>query len=494
VSASITHDTAKVTVTQLFINNTNCLIPKAGYTFPLPPESTVIDFSCRIGRDKVLIGKVKPKAAARETFEEAVRQDQTAGLLDQNSPELFTTTLGNIPADTRLKATLSFIVLLKRSLAGDNREAHMTFVLPMYIAPRYGTPPGDLSHLLGRSANLTGLSVSVDILAATNILALTSPSHINSDIQIGVATRQRWVDFVANLVTQDPRCAIVRLRDDTNYLHRDFTLDICTTSTAVPEKPFACLEKHPELPGQSALMVTIPPKYLIGPSREYPGGEIVFIADRSGSMSDKMDALKRAMEFFLAALPSGCSFNIWSFGTSFSPLWTHSQPYNAATRQTAQAHVMSQFHADLGGTQILNVLKKVVANRGGFANTDVIVLTDGQIWDLEDTIKFVKQTRLQTEGRVRFFSLGIGNAVSHELVEGIAKAGGGYAEVIQTASQGGWEGRILAVLDSAKEHHVFPSSITLEWGDENDEGMSNMVQATMNPHVKPLLTSHSAHP
>jgi len=44
-----------------------------------------------------------------------------------------------------------------------------------------------------------------------------------------------------------------------------------------------------------------------------------------------------------------------------------------------------------------------------------------------------------SEGMVRFFSLGIGAAVSYELVEGIAKAGGGYAEVITSASGGGWE-------------------------------------------------------
>lgn len=494
VNASITHDTAKVTVTQEFMNSTHSLIPKARYTFPLPPGSSVVDFSCRIGRDRLLRGKVKPKAAARETFQEAVRQNQAAGLLDQNSPELFTTTLGNLPADIPIKATLSFIVLLKHSLKRDSSGTHMTFVLPTYIAPRYGTAPSVIDHLLNRSASLATLSFSVDILAASGILALTCPSHTSSDIQIGVARHRRWNDFVANRVTPDFRYATVRLPDDTTCLDRDFTLDICITSAEVPERPFACLEKHPEFPGQSALMLTIPPKYLLGPSGEYPGGEIVFVADRSGSMRDKIDALKKAMEFFLAALPPGSSFNICSFGTYFTRLWSHSQPYNAANCQAAEAHVMTQFRADMGETKILGALKQVVASRGGFGNTDVIVLTDGQIWDLQETIEFVKQTRKDTAGQVRFFSLGIGNAVSHELVEGIAKAGGGYAEVIQTASRGGWEGRMLAILEAAKEPHAFPRWIGINWVDENDEGTSQYASSCpINTRHKPFDICSAAH-
>jgi hypothetical protein len=102
----------------------------------------------------------------------------------------------------------------------------------------------------------------------------------------------------------------------------------------------------------------------------------------------------------------------------------------SSSRHDAESYVTHEFKADLGGTNLLGALKKVVLSRVSFATTDVIVLTDGEIWDLDETVKFVKQTKLQSEGRVRFFSLGIGNAVSHELVEGIAKAGGGYAEVI----------------------------------------------------------------
>ncbi|KAK0627926.1 von Willebrand factor type A domain-containing protein [Immersiella caudata] len=466
IHASITHDTAKVTINQLFTNNTGSLIPRAGYTFPLPPGSTVDEFSCRIGRDKILKGKVKPKSDARDTFEEGVAQNRSAGLLQQNSSELFTTTLGNLQPDVQMKVTLSFIIILDSALSVESGKTRLTFKLPTYVAPRYGTPPGGVDRLLSRSATATSLSVSVDILAATRILSTTSPNFPETNIELGTTTRQQWVDFAARRSTMDVRCATARL--ETAFLDRDFVLQIFRVDES-PALPFACLETHPEFPDQSALMLTIPPNVILGSGGEYDGGEIIFVADRSGSMSDKIQALKSAMKFFLGGLPVNCNFNIWSFGSDFCSLWPRSRPYNSSSRRDAESHIACDFKADLGGTELLSALKGVAASRGGFATTDIIVLTDGQVWDPENTIEFVKQTRHQSEGRVRFFSLGIGNAVSHELVEGIAKAGGGYAEVIQTASQGGWEGSLVALLKAAAEKHVFPASISIKWGRADEE-------------------------
>src|SRR5579859_6672902 len=51
--ARIIQDTAKVTATQLFWNNTNSTIPKGSYTFPLPAGCTVTDFSCRVNTNRI---------------------------------------------------------------------------------------------------------------------------------------------------------------------------------------------------------------------------------------------------------------------------------------------------------------------------------------------------------------------------------------------------------------------------------------------------------
>jgi hypothetical protein len=103
----------------------------------------------------------------------------------------------------------------------------------------------------------------------------------------------------------------------------------------------------------------------------------------------------------------------------------------------------------MGGTELLPAIQAIVAARARDLMADVIVLTDGETWRLDETLGYIQKTRHITEGRVLFFVLGVGWAVSHALVDGIAKAGGGYAEVVQEASQGGWEDRVVSMAQAA---------------------------------------------
>lgn len=130
----------------------------------------------------------------------------------------------------------------------------------------------------------------------------------------------------------------------------------------------------------------------------------------------------------------------------------------------------------MGGTELLRALRTIVKARDPSRMTDILVLTDGEVWALDDTIDFVHDTRKDSKGMVRFFSLGIGNGVSHALVEGIAKAGGGYAEVIPAATQGGWEDRLVAMLRAALAAHLEPLRIELD-----DDGESVLPHSKGSP-------------
>jgi Mg-chelatase subunit ChlD len=455
VKALLIQDTARVSVTQLFVNNSGSRIPRASYTFPLPYSCTVIGFTCQVGRDRVLNGKVKPREEARASFEEATARDETAGLLDQHTTEVFTTTLGNIPRNARVKAEISFLSIIDYKFGDGHGLA--TFTLPTYIAPRYGNSPATLPQEESPLGNVRGLNVQIDILAAEEITTISSPSHIVS-IEMGVGDRvwQTWRDFIESGGRENPRCAIVRLDDAVSNLDRDFIVTIQTLPQQGIEMPSACVEQHPSFNNHRAVMLTIPERFMERSPTEVHSAEIVFVADRSGSMSDKIDAVKSAMNFFLRGIPQRKHFNIWSFGSGYESLWRSSIPYSESTLQEALAYVSRHFQADMGGTELLPVLNAVASRASNFQTTDIVVLTDGQVWDLHGTLEFVRRTRLMTEGRVRVFSLGIGDAVSHALVEGMAKAGGGYAEVISSVSQTGLESSVVTVLQAALTGHIGP--------------------------------------
>lgn len=249
VKAQIIQDTAKVSITQLFVNVTNSIISKASYTFPLPAGCTVVDFRCRIGREKILKGKVKPKQEAHDEFRRAVERHHTAGLLDQQTPEIFTTTLGNIPSNTRVQADISFVVLLKYRFSDDHGLT--TFTLPCHIAPRYKDPPPPLQQALARTANLGSLEMEINVLAAEEITEIESASHdVNIDLGTGGRECQTWSELVAgsNVSSQDLRTALVKLSADVTHLEKDFILDIRTRPEASLEQPQACVETHPSFP------------------------------------------------------------------------------------------------------------------------------------------------------------------------------------------------------------------------------------------------------
>ncbi|KAH7141446.1 von Willebrand factor type A domain-containing protein [Dactylonectria estremocensis] len=406
VKVQIIHDTAKFTIIQLFKNQSHDI--KQGICqFPLPFDVTVTGFNCRIGPQKIIYGKVKAR-----------RQERAGGLMEQQTPEIFTITLANIPSRTKMQAELSFVCFLKQRIVADLHT--FTLTLLTSIAPRYG---------------------------------------------------DTWDDFIASHDNDAAhlRAATIKLKDRPTSLDKDIVITIDTALSDDLEAPQACLETSPTLENHQALMLTIPPELMTAAGKYSNDGEIIFLADRSGSMSDKIESLKSAMMFFINGIPMNRPFNIWCFRSDHTSLWPESKRLDKASREAAMAYVRQEFASNMGGTEILSAFQAICNSNKGRGAIDIIVLTDGEVWYPEQTVDFVRSQWVSSKGLVRSFPLGIGRGVSHELVEGIAKAGGGYAEVITSVSGGGWEDRVVAVLKAAITGHIGSLSMRLEWQEENNQ-------------------------
>lgn len=148
----------------------------------------------------------------------------------------------------------------------------------------------------------------------------------------------------------------------------------------------------------------------------------------------------------------------------YSLLWTKSRTSKPTNLAHAREHVLTSFRADLGGTELLPALKAMVQQRTtkNGMRTEIIVLTDGEVWNTEATIDFVRTSRKSANNKIRFFALGIGNAVSHRLVEGIGREGGGYAEVVAVDSHGQCESRVIRMLNGALTPCSWQCKISLE--------------------------------
>src|ERR1043166_1063531 len=191
VKAQISGFLSRVTVTQEFENPFQEKI-EAVYTFPLPQNAAVDDMTMVVG-DRTVRGKILRREEAQAVYEAARNNGQTASLLAQERPNIFTQSVANILPGEQIKITISYVETLKYE------DGSYEFVFPMVVGPRYipgesiekakggGFGPNttqvpDGSEITPRPAPAGmraghGVSLEVSLDAGVPIDALSSKTH-----------------------------------------------------------------------------------------------------------------------------------------------------------------------------------------------------------------------------------------------------------------------------------------------------------------------------
>ncbi|KAK0659476.1 von Willebrand factor type A domain-containing protein [Cercophora samala] len=457
--ATIIASTSRTTLTQTF-RSPSSSVKELKYAFPLYEGVSVVGFVCTINNDRVIRGVVKERSQARQTFDKAVAQGQVAGLLEQSfeASDVFTTTVGNIPADASLKVEITYLGELKHDAQVDG----IRFTIPTSIAPRYGNYPGDLHNTMQFGAS-RGISITVDaeMPNGVQIKSVQSPSH-----PIAVTVGNTSVG-AAKGTEMSLQKASATLSLGTAELDKDFILHVVATNTA---NPVAVLETHPTIPNHRALMATLVPKFNLPSSKP----EIVFVCDRSGSMGEgkRIPNLKTALRLFLKSLPLGVKFNICSFGSRWDFMFPEgSRTYDASSLADATQYVEG-ISANYGGTEMRMPLQDTFQRRYKDMDLEVFMLTDGEIWDQEHVFNMINTHVAESEGAIRVFSLGIGNDVSHALIEGIAQAGNGFSQSV--ADDESMNSKVIRMLKASLTPHVKDYTLEIKYGKE-DSGSTTEV-------------------
>ncbi|KAK1977951.1 vault protein inter-alpha-trypsin [Colletotrichum cereale] len=450
VHARIIASTSRTTLTQTFVNSSSSeSIPELRYNFPLYDGVSVVAFTCTINKDRVIKGVVQEKNTARKTYDDAVAKGQTAGLFEQlpDASDVFTTTVGNVPAGAHIAVEIEYLGELKHDAEVDG----IRFTIPTSIAPRFGSYPGTLLDKPSNVSTEEGISIVVDaeVPAGSVIKSIQSPSHPIA-VSVG-STSTMKADEAPSL-----QLASATLSLGTAHLDNDFIIQVIATNTS---NPVAVLETHPTIPHQQALMATLVPKFKMAPTKP----EIIFICDRSGSMEgSKIDDLKNALKVFLKSLPVGAMFNICSFGSRYSFLFDKSMTYDQESLETAMKHV-DAFNANYGGTEIHNPIQKAFELRHTDLDLEVFVITDGEVWNEGRLFSMVNDHVQKSKGGIRLFTLGVGRDVSHSLIGGLARAGNGFSQAVSENEK--MSSKVVRMLKGALTPHVNDYTLELKYAD-----------------------------
>ena len=400
VDAEITTFCARVVVTQRYVNHESTPI-EATYLFPLDEHAAVCGFEAIID-GTLVVGEVKERDEAFRQYDDAIERGDGAFLLDEERPDVFQASIGNLPPGKEALVRLTYVT----ELACSDRA--LRFTIPTTVSPRYapeadragvGRPDADALNPPRAWQVPYGLQLSVTLAMSGPISRIESPSHPVS-------------------VAMNGHAATVTLSTRTTALDRDFVLAIETAGLGAP---VAWVEQDED--GAAAIAVAFVPKLATGSSP----ADITFVVDRSGSMQgSSIEEVRNALQLCLRSMIPGCRFNIVGFGSTYRALFKESRVYDEASLAEASTHV-AKLEADLGGTEVLPALQFVLAGRADRSlPRHIVVLTDGEVTNTDAVLALARTNSADA----RIFTFGIGAGASHHLVNGLARAGGGTAEFI----------------------------------------------------------------
>src|SRR5438874_473676 len=420
VKVEISGFLARAVITQEFENPFKEKI-EAVYTFPLPQNAAVDDMTMLVG-DRTVRGKILRREEAQAVYEAAKSNGQTASLLNQERPNIFTQSVANILPGEQIKITISYVETLKYE------DGSYEFVFPMVVGPRYvpGAPAAaqgdglapdtdrvpDGSHITPqpapaglRAGHDVSLQVSLD--AGVPIDGLSSKTH---DV---------------NIERPDDHHAQVTLKDLATIPNKDFTLRYDVAWKKIQD----ALLTHSAGTGGFFTLILQPPERVT--VEDVTPKELVFVLDTSGSMGGfPIEKAKETMKLALDNLYPYDTFNLITFSGDEHILFPEPVPATPENLTKAQRFVESREGG--GGTEMMKAVKAALDPSDNQGHVRIVCfMTDGYVGNDMEIIGEV-----QKHPNARVFAFGIGSSVNRFLLDSMAKYGRGEVEYVALNDDG----------------------------------------------------------
>ena len=420
-TTTISGPTARTIVTQQFYNPSEGFV-EGVYVFPLPDDSGV-DTLKIVSGTRVIVGEVKEKVEAKQIYEEAKAKGQSAALLEQIRPNMFTNSVANIGPHEMI------VVQIEYQQSITPKDGAYALRLPLVVAPRYQPAP----IVTNVDFNASGLSTSSNTEVpqppvldpktdgVANPVSITV--NLNAGFELGdVASSYHKVD----ITDKGPDARVVSLSGIVPA-DRDFEL----TWKAKGTVPQAGLFKE-NVNGHDYLLGYVTPPNVDGVATDLPR-DITFVIDNSGSMNGtSMPQAKQSLLYGLSQLKANDLFNIIRFDDTMTNVFGGSIPASEGNLDKAKNFV-DALEAK-GGTEMVPPMLDALKDPTPTDTThlrQVVFITDGEISNEQQLFEAIAKNK----GRSRVFMVGIGSAPNTYLMTHASELGRGTYTQIGEPSQ-----------------------------------------------------------
>ncbi|CAF2450560.1 unnamed protein product [Rotaria sp. Silwood2] len=459
IRAQLVDVTAEVVLYQVYHNSSSVPI-EAKYVFPLDENSSVCGFEAHIN-NKIIKGVVKEKEQAKREYREAIEKGHGAYLMHQEQPEVFSVSVGNLPANCEVIIKITYVAEL--SIESND----IIFRLPAKVASWQSKQALQMKdQTILPSINLeqdnssmksVEFSLKTSIRMPYEITKLFSPTH---------RLRRKITDCLA----------MIELVDNILF-EKDFILSITLKSVNLPRmlnETYAPSDTNTN--NQSidencqACMLTFYPKFEIANnSNEYV--EIIFIIDVSNSMDGKhVQQAKQLTHLFLTNMKTDRNifFNIVTFGSDNDECFPIASQNTKENIDKAKHFVLHSLD-HRGNTDLFSVLRQYsLLPSSSKLGRQFILLSDGHINDLQSILTLLKNQSSMRHDRL--FTCSIGDTSNKHNLRQLANEmnGGGLTTIFDSNYRSRWKTKVLQILEHIGQPCI--TNVSIDWhGRINDQ-------------------------
>lgn len=389
VQARIVDQIARVQVSQSFVN-TGSRQMEVQFLFPLPYEGAIDKLTLLVD-GKEFPGKLMPATDARSIYESIVRSNRDPALLEWIGMGLFQTSVFPVPPGAERKVTLQYNQLLRKD------RGLTDFLFPLSTA-KY------TSHAVEK------VDIHVAIESGIDIKNVYSPTH------------------TVDIKRPDAKHAIVTYSRTNEVPSSDFRLLFDVDKGQVG----ASVISYKPQSGDDGFFLLLASPQVKAVDAERPKKTVIFVVDRSGSMSGKkFEQARAALKFVLNNLREGDLFNIVAYDGNIESFRPELERYNDDTRKAAIGYVEGLYPG--GGTNIQGALTTALNQLKDNSRPNyVMFLTDGlpTIGETNEG-KICLAAKDTNKVRARLLTFGVGYDVNSRLLDRLSRDGFGMSEYVR---------------------------------------------------------------
>ncbi|XP_041910044.1 protein mono-ADP-ribosyltransferase PARP4 isoform X2 [Arvicola amphibius] len=422
---------AQIIVFQTYTNQSHVPI-EAKYIFPLDDKAAVCGFEAFIN-GKHIVGEIKEKEEAQQKYREAVNQGHGAYLMDQDTPDVFTVSVGNLPPRAKVLIKITYITEL------TFQSPVAVFFMPATVAP------WQQDKALNENLQDTVEKVCIKEIGTKQSFSLAMSIEMPYKIEFLSSDthelRQKSTDCKAVISTEE----------GSSLDSSGFSLHIGLCDAYLPRM---WVEKHPEKESEACMLVFQPDLVATLPNLRAKN-ELIICLDCSNSMEGVtfMQAKQVAL-YALSLVGEEQKVNIMHFGTGYKELFSY--PKYITNNKVATEFIMSAASA-MGNTDFWKVLRYLSLLHPSEGLRNILLISDGHLQSESLTLQLVKRNIHHT----RLFTCAVGSTANRHILRTLSQCGAGVFEYFNSKSKQSWKKQIEAQMTRMRSPSCH--SVSVKW-------------------------------